>query len=63
MSKLGPFLVGFGLWLAQRPRQPLGTVPSFTLIGRGAIATLNEVWQQAEVARRHAKPSSRKRVA
>jgi hypothetical protein len=61
--KLGPFLVGLGLWLAQRPRQPFGTVPSFTLIGRGAIATLNEVWQQAEVARRHAKPSSRKRVA
>ena len=61
--KIGPFLVGLGLWLAQKPRQPLGTVPSFTLIGRGAIAKLNTVWQEAEIARRHAKPSSRKRVA
>lgn len=61
--KIGPFLVGLGLWLAQRPRQPLDTVPSFTLIGRGAIAKLNDVWQQAEMARRHAKPSTRKRVA
>ena len=59
---LGPFLVGVGLWLAQKPRQPIGTVPSFTLIGRGAIAKLNDVWQQAETARRHAKPSTRKRV-
>jgi hypothetical protein len=62
MTKLGTYLVGLGLWLAQRPRQPLHAVPPFALVGRGAIAKLNDVYQQAELARRHAKPSTRKRV-
>lgn len=63
MTRLGATLVGFGLWLAQKPRQPLHTMPAFGAIGRGAIGTLNRVWQEAEIAKRHAKPSSRKRVA
>ena len=63
MTKIGTFLVGLGLWLSQRPRQPFGTVPPFAALGRAAIAKLNDVWQQAELARRHAKPSTRKRVA
>lgn len=63
MTKLGPWLVGFGLWLSQRERQPWRTLPPFALVGRGAIVKLNDVWQQAEIARRHAKPSKRKRVA
>lgn len=56
-------LVGLGLWLAAGPRSrtPLQAV-NFLLLGRWAVARLNTAWEQDELARRHAKPSSRQRV-
>jgi hypothetical protein len=37
-------------------------MPNLLSLGRWAVVTLNEDQQRAEIARRHAKPSSRKRV-
>lgn len=52
-------LIGFGLWLARRNR---GAMPDCLALGRWAVVRLNNMHQQDEIARRHAKPSSRKRV-
>ena len=59
MTRLACRLIGLGLWLAQRHRGPM---PNLLSLGRWAVVTLNEEQQRAEMARRHAKPSSRKRV-
>lgn len=57
-------MVGVGLWLCQRPRQPFASVVGhFDAIGQSVVAHLNATAQQVELARRHAKPSTRKRVA
>ena len=52
-------LIGLGLWLAQRNR---GEMPDVLALGRWAVVTLNEQYQRTEIARRHAKPSTRRRV-
>ena len=60
MTNLGARLIAVGLWLCQRPRGPF---PRHLLAtGRYCVAMLNKAFQDAEIARRHAKPSSRKRV-
>ena len=59
MTRLAHRLIGFGLWLAQRNRGPM---PDLLALGRWAVVTLNEDQHRVEIARRHAKPSSRKRV-
>lgn len=59
MNALACRLIGLGLWLAQRNR---GEMPDCLALGRWAVVTLNDEYQRKELARRHAKPSSRKRV-
>lgn len=59
-ANLGARLIAFGLWLCQRPRGPFPR--RLLLTGRWAIALLSKAAQEAEIAKRHAKPSSRKRV-
>ena len=59
MTRLACRLIGFGLWLAQRNRGPM---PDCLALGRWAVVTLNDEQHRVEIARRHAKPSSRKRV-
>jgi hypothetical protein len=60
MTRLAHRLIGFGLWLAQRKRGPM---PDCLSLGRWAVLTLNAEQERAELARRHAKPSSRQRVS
>jgi hypothetical protein len=60
MTNLGARLIALGLWLCQRPRGPFPR--HLLLTGRWAISLLNKAATDAELARRHAKPSSRKRV-
>lgn len=62
MRRVGATLIGVGLWLCQRPRQPLAALPGFAAMGLAAIGRLNESWARAEFAARHAKPSTRRRV-
>jgi hypothetical protein len=57
MTRLAHRLIGFGLWLAQRQRGPL---PDCLALGRWAVATLNAEQERVEIAKRHAKPSSRR---
>ena len=59
MTRLAHRLIGFGLWLAQRKRGPM---PDCLAVGRWAVATLNAEQERAEIAKRHAKPSTRRRV-
>lgn len=61
--KWGLSLIGFGLWLSKPKgkREPLRAM-HFAEAGRWAVERLNHDYQQAEIARRHAKPSSRRRV-
>ena len=59
MTRIACRMIGFGLWLAQRNRGPM---PDLLALGRWAVVTLNDEQHRAEIARRHAKPSSRKRV-
>ena len=59
MTRLACRMIGLGLWLAQRNRGPM---PDLLALGRWAVVTLNAERERAESARRHAKPSSRKRV-
>ena len=63
MTALGTRLIGLGLWLATVPanRVPLRTLDT-RAYGRWALAKLNEAWERDELARRHAKPSTRRRV-
>lgn len=60
MTRLAHRLIGFGLWLAQRQRGPFPA--DLGDVGRWAVATLNAEQERAEIAKRHAKPSSRRRV-
>ena len=59
MSNLAARLIGLGLWLAQRTR---GRMPDVLELGRWAIVTLNGAQERVELARRHAKPSTRRRI-
>ena len=59
MTRLAHRLIGFGLWLAQRQRGPM---PDCLAVGRWAVVTLNAERERAEIAKRHAKPSTRRRV-
>lgn len=62
-NRLACRLIGLGLWLAQRPdvRQPWPVV-DLLAVGRWAVVQLNGQADQREIARRHAKPSTRRRV-
>lgn len=63
MNRLAHGLMGLGLWLATLPanRPAFWTFP-FAMTGRGVLRLVNETLTAKEMARRHAKPSSRKRV-
>lgn len=62
LAKLGAKIVGFGLWLAT----PRSARPNLKLShgerGKVAIRILNAQGERDELARRQAKPSTRKRV-
>jgi hypothetical protein len=60
VTKAAHVLIGFGLWLAQRKRGPFPA--NLGDVGRWAVATLNAEQERAEIAKRHAKPSSRRVV-
>jgi hypothetical protein len=60
MTRFAHRLIGFGLWLAQRRRGPFPT--DCLALGRWAVATLNAEQERVEIAKRHAKPSTRRVV-
>lgn len=60
VANLGARLIALGAWLTQKPRGPFPR--NLLVTGRYCVAMLNKAFQDAEIARRHAKPSSRKRV-
>lgn len=62
-NRMARRLVGFGLWLAtdKAHRAPFEALDALAL-GSWAIGKLNAAMQADELARRHAKPSSRRRV-
>lgn len=56
-------LIGLGCWLATpKAQRPDWRTFPFRLTGHGALALLAEALDAKELARRHAKPSTRKRV-
>lgn len=63
MNRFGHRLIGLGFWICTLPklRPPFWTFP-FRMTGHGALTIVNEALESKEMARRHAKPSSRKRV-
>lgn len=63
MNRLACRLIGFGLWLAtdSKTRVPFGVLDTLAL-GRWAVVQLNAAMQARELARRHAKPSTRRKV-
>jgi hypothetical protein len=64
MNHLAHRLIGLGLWMAT-PKAKRGAFTNVDLValGRWAVVQLNGQHQASEMARRHAKPSSRKRIA
>ena len=63
-NRLAHRLIGLGLWMAT-PLNRRGAFAEVDLValGRWAVVQLNSQHQASEMARRHAKPSSRKRIA
>ncbi len=57
-------LIGLGLWLATpKARRAVFADVDLVALGRWAVVQLNSQHQASEMARRHAKPSTRKRIA
>lgn len=61
--RIGHRLIGLGLWLVTLPtlRPPLWHFAA-RQTGAGAVRIVNDGLERQELARRHAKPSSRKRI-
>jgi len=63
-QRLALWCIGFGLWaLTPRAKRKALWDTRLVHIGRNAVLALNAAATRDELARRHAKPSTRKRIA